>query len=311
MVNFQKVDELLSECLTKWQGKYEMDSKLEDVSGKFKSWEQQIPDKDKELIYSILRNLEYYSRAKANNYLEELHTKLCSYNNPDKKKLTDNNTVYAFIKDKDGQTNSSNDYWTEYKSINGVNRHICYEDITKINAEQWDSIDYIVFIDDFSGSGDSIFKEIEKFKDTFSDKTIYFLTLTIMEQALEAINQVSENSNFEIIPIFIDKQGKVFCRDLFNDNEKERESLCNLSKKLRIPKGDRLGYKESESLVAFYNNTPTNTLGIIRYTTEKYIPLFPRHNDEKPSWQKSAKKKEDQNKANYINKTNRGKGGNV
>ena len=55
------------------------------------------------------------------------------------------------------------------------------------------------------------------------------------------------------------------------------------------------------ALVAFYNNTPNNTLGIIRYDTKSYTSLFPRKNDHVPHWMQLKKRKQGRTRANYNN----------
>jgi hypothetical protein len=71
------------------------------------------------------------------------------------------------------------------------------------------------------------------------------------------------------------------------------------SKLLNIPEKEIFGFEMSESLMAFYNNTPNNTLGIFRYDTEKYKSIFPRKNDKRPLWQRMKEEKEIRKKQNY------------
>ena len=64
-----------------------------------------------------------------------------------------------------------------------------------------------------------------------------------------------------------------------------------------------LGYKNTEALVAFYNNTPNNTLPIFWTDVEDNKALFPRNDDEKPSWKMMKRDKELRSESNYLRKS--------
>ena len=64
----------------------------------------------------------------------------------------------------------------------------------------------------------------------------------------------------------------------------------------------RQGYSCTESLVAFFNDTPNNTLGIFWKNTDKNDALFPRNQEEKPAWMKFREDKKDRMKSNYARK---------
>ena len=65
---------------------------------------------------------------------------------------------------------------------------------------------------------------------------------------------------------------------------------------------DIYGYSCTESLVAFFNDTPNNTLGIFWKNTDKNDALFPRNHEEKPAWMKFRENKKERMKSNYIRK---------
>ena len=126
-----------------------------------------------------------------------------------------------------------------------------------------------------------------------------------MEYAIKKIEKYADSSNLSVTPVYIFSQKKAFERNLFEDNCIAKKSVKEISKKFKIPKSEHLGYDNSQSLIAFHNNTPNNTLGFIRYDTENYASLFPRRHDKKPDWQRMKKDRENRHKTNYNNKLRR------
>lgn len=293
--------EFINKCVTQWKGEFPVDERLKNFSEKFEEWIMQIPEESREIVKTLIYNMSYYSHETANKWLEKLHNDLLKYDN-----VSDNNTIYAFIKSKDGLSNSSNDYWTNYKAINRINSNLCVENLNAITEKQWKFIDNIVFIDDFSGSGKSLIDELKKQPTIYSGKRIFFIALNVMQLAINEINFFAQQFDIKIIFLVSDMQNKAFERNMFADNSKAKNLIETMSAGFDIPKGHILGFKNSESLVAFYNNTPNNTLGFIRYDTDKYYSIFPRRNDPKPIWQQFDKTKQNR-KVNYNNKLTRTK----
>ncbi len=285
-------------CKDKWAAGFEIDTKTKKALDKFDVWLSQIPDEYKELSLVLIQNIEYYPRNLTNKLLMELHKKLL-----ERPTVSDDNTIYAYIKSKDGKTNSSDEYWTMYKLLNDVNREFCYENINAIEDWQWEYVKNVVFIDDFSGTGKSFIKELKKSEDRYRGKNIYFITICVMEDAIQKIDNYSQLKNLNIFPVYYFMQKKTFKRDLFENNVNAKRLLLALTTYLKIPKWESpLGFDESESLVAFHNNTPNNTLPIIRCDTEKYKSLFPRKHDTKPLWDKMKSESKGRRIANYNNK---------
>lgn len=289
--------------IKKWKGDFEVDEKLEEVNANFEDWFAQIPETYKQIVRVLLEGFDYYSRKSTNKWLQQLHADLVSHQN-----VTDENTIYAFIKSRDGKSNSSNDYWTEYKAINEVNAEICYENMGAIKDEQWGFIDNIVFVDDFSGTGKSFIDELKKYPERYKNKNVYFIAIDIMFSALDEIQKYASEAQINITLLVAIKQSKAFERSLFDDEETAKMQIVKMSEEFGIPPCDHLGFRETQALVAFYNNTPNNTLGFIRYDTpDGYKSLFPRRNDKKPSWQTMKNSSKNRDKANYNNAVKNGR----
>ena len=297
-----ELKELMNHCIEKWNNGMESDKRIKEVEKYFEEWFSNIPEKYKSMVEILIKNLEYYPRRIANKYLKDLHKELLEKGN-----ISDENTIYVFIKTKSGVGNSSNDYWTEYKNINELNREICYEDMSLINDEQWKYIENIVFIDDFCGTGKTFINEIKKFKERYNGKKIFYIVIVTAKKGLEKINIYSKDNNLliNLLPKFT--QEKIFEQNLFDNNESAKQLLIRLSEEFKIPKFERLGYDKSESLVAFYNNTPNNTIGLMRYDTDIYKSLFPRKKDKKPLWKTMKKDEKERKMTNYNNKVEKGK----
>ena len=292
---------IVEECIQKWNNGLPLDERLTYFCDNFETWMEQIPLECRPLVLTLIQNLQYYSHRATNKWLLELHRQLLEQPN-----VSDENTIYAFIKSKYGKTNSSNDYWTEYKYINGINRNICIENMDSLDDEDWQHIKNIVFIDDFSGSGKSFIDELKKNPARYKGKNVYFVVINVMHKAVEKIGVYGKETDINIIVLSAFQQEKAFERGLFEDDAVAKTRIIEMSKDLQIPKDERLGYKKTQALVAFYNNTPNNTLGFIRYDTDKYKSIFPRQDDYVPKWMQMKKSRQQRKQTNYNIATMKG-----
>lgn len=295
------LEKLVQNCLQKWSEGTDLDERLVSFSENFEEWISQIPSECQPLVLTLVDNLEYYSHKTTNRWLSELHRQLL-----EKSDISNENTIFAFIRSKYGKTNSSNDYWTEYKFINSINKNICIADLDSLEEEDWEHIDNIVFIDDFSGSGKSFIDELKKAPKRYENKNVYFITINIMNTAIDQIERYAQEAHVNIITISAFKQEKAFKRGLFEDDEAAKKCIEGMSAKFKIPSHEAMGFKNTQALVAFYNNTPNNTIGFIRYDTDEYKSIFPRKDDDQPVWMKMKKQRMARKQTNYSNATKRG-----
>lgn len=283
--------------LSRWSNGKELDERLMSFSEKFETWANQIPQKNLVTVFVLLDNLHYYSHSTTNSCMKELHLKMLKEHD-----VTDDNTIYVYIKSKDGQTNSSNDYWNEYKYINRINKHICFENMDAIEEDAWDYIQNIIFIDDFSGSGNSLTDELEKNPKRYENKNIFFITICAMQMSIENISIYCREHDINYYPMTIEIHNKAFEQEFFENNQIAKKEITDMSIGFKIPYKKIMGFEDSQSLVVFYNNTPNNTLGFIRYDTDTYKSIFPRSNDPRPSWQTMKNRSIRRKNTNYKNK---------
>lgn len=281
-------------CLDKWSNGETLDKRLKYFNENFEKWLEQIPENNRATVLTIVKNMEYYSHRTTNFWLKYLHSQLLEDGD-----ITDDNTIYAFIKSKYGKSNSSNDYWTEYKSLNNINTNICITDIEELDSEDLKYIHNIVFIDDFSGSGKSFLCELEKNISIYKNKNIYFITINIMYSAGNSIIDFSKENDLNIIVLSAVQQKKAFERQLFDDDIAAKREIEEMSVGFGIPNKQILGFDKTQALVAFYNNTPNNTLGFIRYDTDTYNSIFPRNDYYVPQWLRLKKERLRRNIMNY------------
>ena len=292
------MDAIKNACLQKWSDGQELDERLTKFNTDFECWIEQIPEKNRETVLTLIQHMEYYSHKNVNKWLENLHQKLLSVSS-----VNDENTIYVFIKSEWGKTNSSNDYWTEYKALNHLNPNICIENITALDDDDFGYIENIIYIDDFCGSGGSFLKEIKRYPERLKGKNVYYITINMMLSAIDEIENYCTAYNIGIVFLSACSQEKAFCRHLFTDDESAKKEIVEMSDSLLI-KRFVLGYKGSQSLVAFYNNTPNNSLGFIHVDTPNYKSIFPRSMDTIPTWMKLKKQRKRQKNTNLNNKKN-------
>lgn len=281
----------------RWNPSKGNDERLENFKSKFFEWLFQMPEEAHPDILRLFDGFCYYPHDVINNLLVELHSNL-QFNY----QLDSDRTIYTFIKSKNNISNSSNDYWSEYKHLNGINKQSCIIAPDELTVEEWEEIEHIIFIDDCSGSGKTFCDYIENRNHKYKNKRIFFITVHIMADAKLRIKQTAENNDLDITVIEHFTQDKAFSSNLFPNDEKTKqvkELIIRLSKEKKIHDNDILGYQNTESLMAFYNNTPNNTLGFIRCDTRDYFSIFPREKTDMPGWRKAAHEKKARKAKNY------------
>lgn len=297
----QSLSQIKQNCIMSWTDDVDhLDPCLKSFDRDFETWMMQFPEENKSVVLALVTHVEYWSHRKVNEYLKILHQKLLR-----EYSIDDNNTIYTYIKSEDGHHNSSIDYWVEYQGLNNLSKFICYDDITMLPEYVWDYIENIIIIDDFGGTGDSLIKALGRNHNIYRNKQVIFIAIGMMKDAINNIKAYSnkQSINIEFVNAFI--QEKAFERNFFENNAAAREEVKQLCVAKKIPRTDIMGYKDSQSLVSFYNNTPNNTLGIIRYSNNCYKAIFPRKIDSRPGWKDLRRQKKEREYGNYQNAMNK------
>ena len=282
------VDELITECKQKWGKEDERTINFEKL---LPDWIVGLDENNHHIFIELLRRFDYYPHDMVITILKKLYNHLITTN-----EINIENTIYTSIESKSGIVNSSDEYITEFKYCNGINHYMVYDNIWKISDTEWHEISNVVFIDDCSGSGKTFIDYLTVNKGKFIDKSVFLIIIHIMEDALKMINDFSQVSKICIEVIYGNKSAKALDNKIYDfSSEKVKEIVNYESKKVGIPKKEIFGFQNSESLLAFYNNTPNNTLGVFRYNTSNNKAVFPRINDVEPDRFRRNKKIENYN----------------
>lgn len=282
-----------------------LDDRIDLFNEKIDQWVASLPQEIAPLMLQMISIFDYYSHQEANELLIRLHDELVEDFG-----LNDETALHTYIRKKDGRICSSVDYWAEYRFINKVDKNLCTDDIRAIPEDEWVLIENIVIIDDCCGTGGSLEKFIELSQRDFSGKTIYYLVLHALEAAKETIHQIEEKYSVCIHLVAINTRKLATELVSPDDAGEARERVKRASKEMHINKNYALGKDDSEGLMAFYNNTPNNTMGLFWCPSEKNEPLFPRDFGKTPSWRPSInamqKSKNQRKKDNYVAVKKRG-----
>lgn len=257
----------------------DLDDRIIFFDEHYDKWVASLPPEVVQVALSMLEHFEYYSHQDANKMLRSLHEQFLKQAG-----CKESDALYTYIKKAEGRICSSIEYWAEYRIINRIDSNSCTDDICRFRENEWKLVDNIVIIDDCCGSGSSLEKFIKFSGKDFSGKTIYYLVLHALDAAKPKLNHIEADYNVTINILAIHTRGKA-CEIISGDNKVETQKLVErASQKLKINPIDSLGRYDSEGLMAFYNNTPNNTIGLFWFESEKNSPIFPRKVGAEPKW---------------------------
>lgn len=135
---------------------------------------------------------------------------------------------------------------------------------------------FLIFIDDYVGSGDTVvetissFWEFENFKHLIPKENIKVVTIAAQEKG---IVNVKKQLSIEVVTNKILKRG---ITDFFEDFEDKKNKMREISKKLNVANDLELGYKDCEGLITMLQKTPNNTFPVYWHETRNKVAPFPR-----------------------------------
>ena len=289
-----KTDEIVRLCLDKWKIKNE-DERILKFKEELPDFIREFDDTSMPMIENLLYRFDYFSHANVNKMLTEIYAKINMVYD-----LDPNLTAYSIVKSATGRINSSCDYISDFKHFNHISKNFVFTDIdTAARREEWLYFDTVVLVDDICGSGDTLKSFLKDRYDVFKDKRIIYVVICAMGKAITRLKQFASENGFNVF---------VECSVRFDKALEDSELKCRksefkgLSESLGIYGQDIFGYKKTESLIAYYNNTPNNTLGIFRKKTNKNHAIFPRDEDTKISIEDMKKAREERKRNNYNNR---------
>lgn len=275
-------------CLLRW-GKE--DNKIRNFDSFYEKWLNQMSAELKMIALLLLNEFDYYSEENVKCGMEKIHSSLLENDIIDPLL-----TAYCPITKESGMAHSSIAYWIQYWLVNSISKERCREDI-KDFSDQWEYVESIVFIDDCAGTGGTFVDFLESNIELLKDKKIVYVIIHIMENAYNRIIKVAEEKDLKISIVYYRRTPKAF--ELSDSLSKLKTTFWEESEKVGIKKKLIMGFEDSQSLIAFYNNTPNNTVGIFGESGRNFKPLFPRRTNHKVDYRMAAQKKKDRNEESY------------
>lgn len=266
-----------------------VDDKLTNYKKVYETCKDSMTHDISVLFDVILNHFDYYSKSVVNEILAELYRNSLSCG-----KISPDSTVFCAISSDNGNINSSYEYVCEFRNINSISKYVVYPDFFRI-IEKIDCFDTVVFIDDFCGTGDTFIRFISNYVDLLIGKSIKYLVIHFMLEAEEKIQKYANEKSINIETISYFKCGAAF---KIPELKQYEERFVLESNRRKIPSDKIYGYKETQGLVAFYNNTPNNTLGIFWYNNDLNQALFPRNREENHNLNNIIRNKKARDKIN-------------
>ncbi len=286
----QKLTEIqiiATSCIERWGE----DSKTQNFSGRLGRFVNQLGS-NKELgkvFLDIVKYYNYYSRERLDQIMGEFYNVIVN-----ELKLDENFTIYSRIED-DSKIDSSNFFLEEFKILNNISNHFSY-DIEKLDIEDFDNIQNVIFIDDIIGSGKTVETFFKRNKKKLLKVNCFIFCIELLEEGKSHLEEFFEENDFKCEIVCHNLHKKVFSEDhIFRENFKENEMLLRDFERglWRKKSKNILGYENSQAIVSFFRNTPNNTLSSFWFEDKKWRGLFPR-DDRKPAFKKIKK-----NSVNY------------
>lgn len=288
-------ENIINDCITRWKTNDVNDLKIMRFSNVCEEYVSSLSLEMKDVFIELLKGFDYYSHGNVNERLIELHNKIIMNDN-----VNFDNSVFTILKSQRCTMNSSYEYLFEYKNLNQISKYSIVPDINDcIEKEYIQNIECIILIDDFCGSGNTFIDYLNKYKEYIKNKKIIYVVIHIMDKAYDIINEYATRNNLDIIILYHNKKCAAF--EMSDFLKMKRSVFKSESEKLNLNDDNIIfGFRGTESLIAFFNNTPNNTLGIFWKQTNKNNPLFPREKEEKPSWMKFKTERKQRNSSNYY-----------
>lgn len=286
------ITDIFIECIDKWADE-EIDERISYAMNNFEKWIEDLDKEELNILSETLKEFNYYSKASSLNIISDLAQKSI-----EEFDINNDNSVISLVRKADGKMNSSYEYWFIHRNVSGLSKNIYYDTVEDIKQEEWENIKNIVYIDDCSGTGKQFVDFLKRQNKTFAGKTIIFIVVEILEEAKKYIENYASETGIDIHV----RAENISKKALKDRSGIDKDVFIGMCQKRKIINSYILGYKEAEALMAFYNNTPNDTLGIFWFPNNEKAPIFPRELDEKPGWKVCRKEKENRRKEQYESK---------
>ncbi len=267
------------------------------TSDNVRAWLEQFEyNIEQRLMFNLLQHVRFYSEEMIREKISGLHKKVQQnvakrggITPGDRRERRKDILLSSF----GSLAQSGPSYARIYRIENRITTHnVANSDKIPAVLEENDHIKTIVFVDDIIASGESVVGSLNKLNNTcgelIRDKQVKVFISVIcglhigIKKLEDAINDVPFDAEI-IVSDYLDEadqcftdQSKIFGSP--SDRDRAKQIALEYGKKLK--ERPPLGYRNSQLLVAFYDNCPNNTLPILwKESTRKvkWTPLFKRN----------------------------------
>lgn len=248
-----------------------------EFSSRIDTWLSAFREDERPLLLNLLGHFFYYSEKKLKEKAAELYRCFCEV-------CQDSETVvYIPTIKKYGVGYSSlffDNFWLVNNLYDQSERNIL--DLLRENIVP----EKIAIVDDYSGTGNTIASTLSEMicaNDKIKDSRVYIVVQHITKRAEMFLQSLAVSLSLDIQIIYLDFSEEIFKPEyIYEMVEAEKKRLFYESICARLDMEDNvLGYEQVQSLVAFYYNTPNNTLGLFWKDLDGFAALFARHNKRK------------------------------
>lgn len=283
----KKIEAVVSKCKKKWG----IDSKTANLMNLVDNWFDNIDQNDREIYLRLLDNFNYYTKESEGKYAKFVVKKIKEID-----PLISESIIVPLLKQEEGISGA----YKLVRSIQiagGLNTALCPTSLATFEEEfDLNYIRNIIIVDDIAGTGNTLVKNFNymknKYPNFFIDKNIYLTCLVTTKIAKSEIKKNLKNDYTRYWTYH-------FIKKSFDENNIFKGDRCIYAKEkvkkyeLKLSNSghsDIFGYKQSEILVAFSDNTPNNTLLSFWKEKDKWNPIFPRAKTTScPAWVKNKK----------------------
>ncbi|MDH4164476.1 MAG: hypothetical protein OEW15_17580 [Nitrospirota bacterium] len=240
-------------------------------------WLSQFDEKDKQSIIDLLHQVNYISEKQTESLIVKLHAnlweRLAAVN------ITSKNIIYVHLHDPGSSSSVMLNMLRDRALLERRGSHFVDSKNVRELHEITSKLEQgaIIYVDDFSGSGDQFCEVRDYLKDyivgNFSE---FFLLPCICEEAIYELGKRGIEAVAEILHAKAD-------RPLHNMSsiidKRTKNRLVEISHK--IDKRGGLGYKSMATMVVFYRNAPTSTPSLLRGNIKQkpFVGILPRTTD--------------------------------
>lgn len=246
-----------------------------EFSTRIDTWLDAFREDERPLLLNLLGHFFYYSEKKIKEKASDLYKKFCA------ECIEAESVVYIPTIKQYGVGYSSlffDNFWLVNSLYDHAERNIVGLLQENIIPER------IAIIDDYSGTGNTIATTLTEMicaNEAVKTAQIYVVVQHITKRSFEFLHSLASSLSLNLHIVYLDYSEETFKPQyLFEmvEAEKKRlfyETICH---RLDVEEKNILGYEHVQSLVAFYYNTPNNTLGLFWKDLDGFAALFSRHN---------------------------------